>query len=181
MALSAEEHTRSAQRLAVNLVATRLYRCSRRVACYLANDGEIDTMEIISHIWSMNKICYLPVLSRISSEALWFARLKPDTPLKNNRYGILEPAVPARSLIRAQELDLILLPLVGFDGHGNRLGMGGGFYDHSLAFLHYRSYWKKPHLIGLAHDLQHVDKLEPNPWDVSIDGVVTDRSVYLLS
>lgn len=179
-ALSPDEQARAARRLAAKLFATRLFLCSRRIACYLANDGEIETSEIIAHIWRMRKICYLPVLSRINGNALWFARLEPETELMVNRYGILEPIVLPRELVRARKLDLVLLPLVGFDRRGNRLGMGGGFYDRSLAFLRHRTVWKKPHLVGLAHDLQQVDRLEPSPWDVAIDGVVTDKDLYLV-
>ncbi|MDH4134940.1 MAG: 5-formyltetrahydrofolate cyclo-ligase, partial [Gammaproteobacteria bacterium] len=72
----------------------------------------------------------------------------------------------------------VLMPLVAFDLHGNRLGMGGGFYDKSLAFLGTRTRWLKPHLIGLAHDFQRVEKIEPCPWDVPLQGVATDQNLY---
>jgi 5-formyltetrahydrofolate cyclo-ligase len=126
----------------------------------------------------MNKTCYLPVLSRLTHDRLWFVPFTPDTPLTRNRFGILEPLAPARTRVCAQELDLILMPLVGFDTRGNRLGMGGGFYDKSLAFLRTRSVWRKPHLIGLAHDFQRVDKLAAGAWDVPLQAVATDCGVY---
>ena len=176
--LSAAEQTHAAHQLSAHLVATRLYRVSRRIAVYLPNDGEIDPVPFVARLWEMHKVCYLPILSRLRHDRLWFAPFTQDTPLAANRFGILEPVVPARAWVRAQELDLILMPLVAFDSHGNRLGMGGGFYDKSLAFLRHRLLWRKPHLIGLAHDFQRVKKLEACAWDVPLQGVVTDRAEY---
>jgi 5-formyltetrahydrofolate cyclo-ligase len=177
-ALSLPQQAHAARRLAAQVAALRLFRVSRRVAVYLPNDGEIDPVPLIMRLWQSGKICYLPILSRLRHDRLWFAPYLPDTALAVNRLGILEPATAARTWTRAQELDLILMPLVAFDTRGNRLGMGGGFYDKSLAFLRTRSVWRKPHLIGLAHDFQRVDKLAANAWDVPLQAVATDCGVY---
>lgn len=178
-ALSADEQCQAAHRLAVNVTGTRLFLTSRRIACYLPNDGEIDTGPVIAHIRRLRKTCYLPVLSRLSHDRLWFAEAGPKTKLVPNRFGIPEPVVKSRDLVRAQELDLILMPLVGFDDRGNRLGMGGGFYDRSLEFLRHRKHWRKPHLLGIAYDFQRVNGLTADPWDVPLQGVITDQAVYL--
>jgi 5-formyltetrahydrofolate cyclo-ligase len=177
-ALSPPEQRRAAHDLAARLAATRLFRVSRRIALYLPNDGEIDPQPLMARMQSAGKRCYLPILSRLKHDRLWFAPYTDATPLALNRFGIPEPMTAARHWVRAQELDLILMPLVAFDAHGNRLGMGGGFYDKSLAFLRNRSRWHKPHLIGLAHDFQRVEQLETFAWDVPLQGVVTDRTVY---
>ena len=176
--LSTSQQLRAAQQLATQLATQPLFRVSRRIAVYLPNDGEIDPVPLMLRIWKMNKTCYLPVLSRLTHDRLWFAPFRPDTPLTRNRFGILEPLAPARARVVAQDLDLILMPLVAFDTQGNRLGMGGGFYDKSLAFLRTRSVWRKPHLIGLAHDFQRVDKLTANAWDVPLQAVATDQKIY---
>ncbi|MDH3309846.1 MAG: 5-formyltetrahydrofolate cyclo-ligase [Gammaproteobacteria bacterium] len=178
-ALSTEEQKEAASRLATNVTGSRLFLASRRIACYLPNDGEIDTHPILAHIRLMQKDCYLPVLSRLSHDRLWFARMETDTKLHPNRFGIPEPVVPSRDLVRAQELDLILMPLVGFDDHGHRLGMGGGYYDRSLEFLRHRHHWRKPHLLGIAYDFQRVNGLTADPWDISLASVITDQAVYL--
>lgn len=177
-AVPPEEQAAAARRLGAHLAATRFFRVSRRIACYLPNDGEIDTGAVIDHIWNMRKTCWLPVLSRLTRDRLWFAPARPGMELRPNRYGIPEPVVHARELVRAQELDLILLPLVGFDAAGNRLGMGGGFYDKSLDFLRHRNRWRKPHLLGLAYDFQMLDRLPADEGDVPLAGTVTDRAVY---
>ncbi|HCU53445.1 MAG TPA: 5-formyltetrahydrofolate cyclo-ligase [Gammaproteobacteria bacterium] len=178
-ALSDSEQRRAAAQLSTNVAANRLFRVSRRIALYLPNDGEIDPQPLMERIWAAKKLCYLPILSRLRHDRLWFAPYMPDTPLTLNRFGIPEPRVPSRLWVRAQELDLILMPLVAFDARGNRLGMGGGFYDKSLAFLRTRRLWHKPHLVGLAHDFQRVEDLETFAWDIPLQAVVTDRAHYL--
>ena len=180
-ALSTDAQRLASRRLAVRLAQLPLFRVSRRIACYFPNDGEIDPAPVRERVWSLNKTCYVPVLSRLSHDKLWFAEARPGMELAENRYGIPEPVVKSAALKRAQELDLILMPLVGFDVHGNRLGMGGGFYDRSLEFLLYRKFWKKPHVLGLAHDFQKVNGLEPDTWDIPLEGIVTDQAVYWIT
>jgi 5-formyltetrahydrofolate cyclo-ligase len=177
-ALSPAARRLAAEKLADHLCTSRAFRVSRRVACYLPVDSEIDTAAVIERLSQLNKRCYLPVISRIDHDRLWFAPATDATRHVANRYGIHEPRVPARQLIRAQELDLVLLPLVGFDERGYRLGMGGGFYDRSLAFLAQREYWRKPHLIGLAYDFQKLAALPHEPWDIPLDAIATDRCIY---
>ncbi len=176
--LPRSEQVSAAARLARLVAGTSFFKNSHRLACYFPNDGEIDPRPLIQQAWVRKKCCYLPVLSRLQG-CLWFARVLPDTRFRCNRFGIPEPLVEQRELLRARDLDLILIPLVGFDLQGNRLGMGGGFYDRSLAFLRYRQHWKRPRLLGLAYDFQQVDILTADPWDIPMQAVVTDQAVYL--
>lgn len=92
-------------------------------------------------------------------------------PLVNNRYGILEPST--KYIKPTAQLDIILMPLVGFDRLGNRLGMGGGYYDRALAFKRRQAWRKKPLLIGLAFDGQEIQQLAAQPWDIPMDAVAT--------
>jgi len=179
--LTGSDQAVAARKLAARVAGSRLFRVSRRVALYLPNDGEIDPGPLLDRARSMKKVFYLPVLSHIRHDRLWFAPYASDGALMLNRFGIPEPVVPARHWVRAQDLDLILMPLVAFDARGNRLGMGGGFYDRSLAFLRHRQLWRKPHLIGLAHDFQRVERLDASAWDVPLQAVVTDQGVYNFS
>ena len=105
-------------------------------------------------------------------------RLDAHEKLAANRFGIPEPRRNGKRQRKIWTLDLILLPLVGFDQHGGRLGMGGGFYDRSLAYRTLRKNWHKPTLLGLAHSCQQVDRLAMASWDVALDATVTDGGWY---
>jgi len=69
--------------------------------------------------------------------------------------------------------------IVLVDASGNRLGMGGGFYDRSLEFLRHRHHWYKPQVLGLAYDFQRVNRLQPESWDIPLQGIITEQAVYL--
>ncbi len=179
-ALTPAARAEAAARLCRHALGARLFRVSQRIACYWPNDGEIDPSEIAERARALGKQVYLPVLSRVQHDRLWFAQAEAGGALRTNRFGIPEPAVAARALVRAQALDLIFVPLVGFDDAGNRLGMGGGFYDRSLAFLANRRHWRKPHVVGLAYEFQRLDRLPANHWDVPLAAVVTDVAWHAL-
>lgn len=167
----------AAARFARILGHTPLFRRSRHIAFYLANDGELDPAILLQRAWDMKKVCYLPVIT--PGRRLWFAPYAEGDPLLLNRFGIPEPACPGQMLVNARALDLILTPLVVFDDSGHRLGMGGGFYDRTLSFLRQRRAWRKPRLMGVAHELQRVPALSTEAWDIPLDGVATERCVYL--
>ena len=177
-ALTPQDQQHAALNLASNLAQLDIFRRSRHIALYLPNDGEIDLKPVMNMAWNQKKFCYLPVLRGNSDKRLWFARYEPDTKLSANRFMIPEPCVPSYQLVHAWSLDLLLMPLVAFDADGNRLGMGGGYYDRTLAYLASRKVWKKPRLVGVAHELQSCPRLERQPWDVPLDTIVTDKQLY---
>ena len=166
--LSAESQQQHSKALCQNIIQQKSYRNSQHVACYLANDGEIDPYQLIEHAWFANKDVYLPVLSPIKN-SLYFAPFDENSRFKHNRFNIAEPICQPSDWIRASQLDLLLLPLVAFDANGNRVGMGGGFYDRTLAYLQHRRYWRKPVLMGLAHEIQRTDQLDSQRWDIPLD------------
>lgn len=149
----------------------------RRVACYLANDGELDPGPLMARMLAAGRHCYLPVLHSHRDQPLWFAPYTPASVMTQNRFGIAEPRVPATARLRAAELDVVLMPLVGFDDQGNRLGMGGGYYDRSLGFLGHRHRWRKPLLLGLGYEFQRLDRIAARAWDIPLDGVVTEAGL----
>ena len=104
-----------------------LFRNAKHIAIFTPNDGEVETEEIINFLKNQGCSVYLPILSR---EKLKFAKLGKH--FRKNRFGINEPI--NTSLLDAQKMDIIFMPLVGFDKYKNRLGMGGGFYDKTLEF-----------------------------------------------
>jgi len=172
------ELTESAQQAAGFGVLKQLrqypaFQASHRIAAYLANDGEIPLTPTITHLWQRNRECYLPVLFGFGSRKMHFSHYHSKSRFSNNKYNIPEPIVPIRKQLKSNVLDLVLMPLVAFDGMGNRLGMGGGYYDRSFEFLRFRKYWKKPRLIGVAYDFQQVELLQTDPWDVPVDAIVT--------
>ncbi len=175
-ALSQAQQEAAARRLARRLLRMRDFLTARRIALYWPNDGEIDPRQALGIAWRMGKSCFLPVLFAGQRHRLVFSPLTPVTRLRANRFGILEPA--EEGYVLATELDVILLPLVAFDAHGNRIGMGGGYYDATLAFRSHRHCWRRPRLIGLAHELQKVDQIEGNAWDIPLDGILTDARYY---
>jgi len=178
-ALTETERLEHAVSLCRLLTHQPVFRSSRRIAAYLPADGEVETTPLIELAWRMGKQVYLPVLIPYRASRLWFARYEPGTPLVKNRFGIAEPAHIHRRRIAPQALDLVLAPLVGFDHNGHRLGMGGGFYDRSFAYLLHRKYWCKPRLVGLAYDFQQLPGLPAKPWDVPLTAVATDSDWHL--
>ncbi len=127
---------------------------------------------MIELIWSQNKKCYLPVLLEDKERELGFVRYEKNDELSRNRYSILEPK-NMTELWQPEKLDIVLAPLIAFDKRGHRLGTGGGYYDHTFAFLK-AQYHKHPHMLGLAYAAQEVDLLVHDPWDVSMQGIVTE-------
>ncbi len=176
--LPLHEQARRSESLAVRVASSWLFRRSRHVAFYLPNDGELDLTPLIAKACAMKKRCYLPVLSPVYHNRLWFAPYDGRAPLVLNRFDIPEPDLNWRDMRPAWAMDLVLTPLVAFDGNGNRLGMGGGFYDRTLAYLERRKVWRKPLLLGVAHDFQKVGTLPAEAWDVPLHGVFTERAFY---
>ncbi len=172
--LPARQRVQLSHNLVHILARSRLLRRAQRIAAYVPNDGEIDLSALFPILRARGRHLYLPTLMR---SRLCFLPCIRETPLLLNRYGIPEPGVSPRHQIAPQALDLVLLPLVAFDTKGNRLGMGGGYYDRSFAFLRQRQHWRKPTLIGMAYDFQQVERLNAQPWDVPLDGVVTESGL----
>ena len=175
--LSAQVQQQHSQALCQHLIKQKYYRNSKHLACYLANDGEISPDALIEHAWFAGKAVYLPILSPLKN-SLYFAPYKEGGELRLNRFNIPEPVCHPSDWRRASQLDLLLLPLVAFDEQGNRIGMGGGFYDRTLAYLQHRRYWRKPVLAGLAHEIQKVEQLETQSWDIPLNYVVTEDTIY---
>ena len=176
-AINPKQQAEAAINLLKNILKLPTYLKAKHIAVYLSSDGEIDLQPLIHQSWAMNKKVYLPVLKPKSRE-LWFVEYTPETELIPNRFKIPEPDANKNHKLPAHLLDIVFMPLVGFDANGNRLGMGGGFYDSTFAFKKEKPK-SKPLLIGVAHECQRVEKIDAEEWDVEMDQMITDKNFYM--
>ena len=141
---------------------------AQHIALYVSFDGEISTEKLIKTLWAQDKQVYLPVLHPFNPNHLLFLRYLPDTLMLKNKFGIWEPKLNVQNVLPLKELDILFTPLVAFDKQGNRLGMGGGFYDRTL------QHWQKSSFIpvGLAHQCQQVEQLPTEVWDVPLHQIL---------
>lgn len=165
--------SRNATRLALR--AGLLLR-ARRIGFYLPHNAEFDVTPLLNLALLMNRACYLPMIPRRQAQPMRFGLVHERHAMLANRYGIDEPQ--DRRPLRAQQLDLLLVPLVGFDDAGYRLGMGGGYYDATLAYLGRRRHWKKPLLVGIGYECQRTQALPHEPWDRPLDAILTEQRYY---
>jgi 5-formyltetrahydrofolate cyclo-ligase len=150
------------------------YQKAHHIAAYFAVNGEISLSPVIDRALSQGKKIYLPNLDQ---KKLRFSPYDHAQKMRINRFNLPEPDVADDEMLDPGDLDLVLAPLVVFDADRNRIGMGGGFYDRSFAFRK-NSGIETPLLIGVAHELQKVDRLNPEDWDVRLDMIVTDQATY---
>ena len=179
--LSSTDRERASFDLMKRLLALPGILHARRVAAYVANDGEIDPLPALTELGMTGVHGYLPVLFNTRRPRVRFARYFPNAPLSKGRFDIQIPLHDQKNLLDPVQLDWLLMPLVAFDANGNRLGMGGGFYDASLASRRAKKNWLRPRLIGIAHEFQRVDGLSVDSWDIPLDGILTDQAFRLIS
>jgi len=175
--MPATDRVEAALAAAAAFATSPLLRTAHRIAAYIAADAELDPGPMIAVARGRGRAIYLPTLDPRPRPALTFVRTEAGAELQPNRYGIPEPLGGAA--VDPRFLDLVLMPVVGFDGAGNRLGMGAGYYDRTFAFRRARRGWRGPRLIGVAYDCQEVDAIDVNDWDVPLDGVVTESGVQM--
>lgn len=158
----------------------RWYRRAHSLAAYIANDGEIDPAPLLRAAYMAGKRVLLP---RLRQKRLEFVAYRPSASLRRNRFNIPEPTGAAVAL---QKIDVVCVPLVGFDRSGRRLGMGGGFYDRTFSDVRAGSFVqrgarknrlgrRRPLLLGLAYAGQQLAQVPHDAWDVQLAGIVTER------
>ena len=162
-AVPADERPRAAAAIDRALASLGLPRANSRISAFHPFDGEIDPSKVLRRARALGCEVYYPVITSLRTRRMRF--VAPDGDGR-------------RDTINPRWLDLVLVPLVGFDARGNRLGMGAGFYDRHFAFLRHRTAWRRPLLVGLAFDVQRVDRLAEAAHDVPLWGVVTERGIY---
>ncbi len=147
------------------------FKNGSKIALYLPNDGEINPKYILNFLKNKGFSTYLPILS---GKSLKFAKVGKN--FRKNRFGINEPV--STKILSANQLNILFMPLVGFDQFKNRIGMGGGFYDRTLSFKNRQKSYTSPKLYGLAFDCQEVAKLNVKTWDIPLDAVITPTKIY---
>ncbi len=173
-ALTADQQAHFAEQAAARMLGFAPVVEAKSVAVFLSFDGELDTRPLIEGLWRAGKQVYLPVLHPFSPGNLLFLRYLPDSLLATNRLKILEPALDVRHVLPLDRLDVLITPLVAFDNTGQRLGMGGGFYDRTLQ--NWRAHGFLP--VGYAHDCQQVESLPVQEWDIPLPTVVTPTKTW---
>ncbi|MBP6299529.1 MAG: 5-formyltetrahydrofolate cyclo-ligase [Arenimonas sp.] len=167
--ISVPEKMAAAEAVAQHILA-QLPESGGTLAAYWACSGELPLhilqMRLPSHwIWC------LPVVQ--ANRQLLFAPWRPGDELVTNQYGIPEPTLAPSSCLRPNELSAVLVPLLGFTRHGQRLGMGGGFYDASFAFR--KNQFAPPKLIGVGFACQEIEAIDGQDWDVNMDAIATEH------
>ena len=173
-ALTAPARIAAAQGLRHSLEQLPEYLTDSRVAGYWASHGELPLNLVIPPLATRGQQFLLPVIG--TDKHLRFAPWQSGEEVQPNRYGIPEPVTP-RELLEPFQLDLVLVPLLGFDRRGHRLGHGGGYYDRSFAFLNKQVRPTEPLLVGIAYDFQELATVNKEPWDVALDFIATDREL----
>lgn len=163
-----------------SLIETNPEFCSpQKIAIFLSQDGELDTQATINYLLQKNKHkIFLPVLETRDDWHMAFVQYSQNSTMAANQFGIKEPSAPLNQHLSGEEMDWVFMPLVGFDHQGNRLGMGGGYYDRTFEFK-LRQPDSKTKLIGWAHECQRVEALPTEPWDVPLDGILTEKGFTL--
>ncbi|WP_158880267.1 5-formyltetrahydrofolate cyclo-ligase [Rhodanobacter sp. L36] len=170
-ALSPAERIAAAQGLRRSLEQLPEYLTDARVAGYWATNGELPLNLVIPPLASRGQQFLLPVIG--DGKRLRFAPWQSGEDVLPNQHGIPEPAQP-RELLEPFQLDLVLVPLLGFDRRGHRLGYGGGYYDRSFAFLNEQVRPTEPLLVGIAYAFQELPRIEDASWDVPLDFIATE-------
>jgi 5-formyltetrahydrofolate cyclo-ligase len=174
LALSEPDHRHRSLAAAKAVARLRFFRAGARVALYLPFDGESDTSALVAAARRRGVQAFVPVVSDRRHGRLRFYRLTGAT--VPGEFGISVPRLRLTP-ISPQWLNLIVIPLVGVDGEGRRLGMGGGYYDRALAFRRRRRCWKGPHLVGLAFERQRTKVQFADAWDLRLDSLATESGL----
>jgi 5-formyltetrahydrofolate cyclo-ligase len=172
--LSAAEHARRSRLAAKALVRMPMFSAGKRIALYLSFDRETDTSAVIAAARRRGVRVFVPIVVDRRHGRIRFYPLEGAT--QAGEFGIAVPRRTSRHM-PPRWLDLIVIPLVGVDTTGRRLGMGGGFYDRALEFRRHRRHWLGPRLVGMAFDCQRTESTFAQPWDIGLDSLATESGL----
>jgi 5-formyltetrahydrofolate cyclo-ligase len=174
-AIPASERIAASTALLEHLEAIPEFLTDTNVAGYWAVDGELPLAAVMGGLRGRGQIYHLPVID--DQKRLRFAAWWPGMAITPNRFGIPEPSDSKHPQLAPDAMDVVLVPLLGFDRHGHRLGFGGGYYDRAFEYLRDLERPAKPLLVGIGYALQEIERIEPRDWDVPLDYVATEREL----
>jgi 5-formyltetrahydrofolate cyclo-ligase len=177
-AVTPEQRARAARQVARNVDRVFRLRPGMRVAIYASFREELDSAPLLRLARQRGCRIFLPRIDT-RTVSIEFVEALAGGRETINHLGIVEPH--GTRAIGARWLDLVLLPLVGFDARGMRLGMGGGYYDRTFAFRNRHTAWRGPRLVGVAYSFQQVPSIAHEAHDVHLDAVVTEAGVIRCS
>jgi 5-formyltetrahydrofolate cyclo-ligase len=172
--LNAADHAIRSARSAKAVAGLPMFRAGKRIALYLPFDRETDTAALICAARRRGVRVFVPVIVDRRHARIRFYPLGAKS--RRGVFGIFVPSVLGRP-VPLRWLNLIVIPLVGVDAEGRRLGMGGGFYDRALEFRRLRQNWPGPRLVGFAFDCQRTGLGFAEPWDVALDSLATESGL----
>lgn len=174
-ALSSSQQSKAERQCLRHLLALPELLHAKKIGLYLDSFGEIKTCAFIDYCLRHKKNVFLPMICNMNQHLVWVpisAHQYRNRRFSSHAFGMQEP-MASRGL-HVSKLDLIIMPLLACDIYGTRMGMGGGFYDRTLA-----SAPQRPYRIGLAHDFQFLSTpLNRQAWDQPIDRLITPSHCY---
>lgn len=169
------QQRQSEQHVLQQLIRLPEFRQAGNVGLYLDAFGEIQTRHLMQYCWKLKKTVYLPMICSMNQRLVWIKINRNQ--YQNQRFsyhplGMHEP-MAGRGQASTQ-LDLLIMPLLACDHFGTRIGMGGGYYDRTLAIAP-----RHPYRLGVAHDFQMIpQKLPREAWDQPLDALLTPKKLY---
>lgn len=173
-ALSKKDIESKSSLIKKRLFGLREFKEAKFILFYASFRSEVKTEKMIKEAIKSGKRIALPVVSK-KRDRLLISELKDyDKELAPGYFNIPEQREKYHRLKFLNEVDLVILPGVGFDEYGNRLGYGGGFYDRLLSETDHNIT-----LIGLAFEVQITPKIQKSPHDIRVNKIVTEKRVIV--
>lgn len=173
-ALSAAEHARRSHLATCAIKQLPAFKAGSRIALYMPFDHETDPDALVTAARRRGIRIFVPVVTDLRHRRIRFFPLSGA--MRRGVFGILVPRAGGKPTA-PRWFSLIVVPIVGIDTEGRRLGVGGGFYDRAFAFRRLRHSWRGPKLVGLGFDCQRTDTVLADSWDLRLDSLATESGI----
>ncbi|UJF24082.1 5-formyltetrahydrofolate cyclo-ligase [Suttonella sp. R2A3] len=174
--ITGEQRTQASKAIAKRALNWLDKHPATSIGLFLSLNEEIDTTPLLHELWARGRTVYLPVVRKQNAPLVWMPYQQGDA-LSKDSLGIAAPAYNPKYAQEGMHLDVVFTPLVAWDQSGQRIGMGGGFYDRTFAA---KIAGQAPLLIGLAYACQEVTRIQARPWDIPMDGIITEQALNII-